>query len=38
MSLKSAHGFRKFFKTRCEKIMRPANIGLLMGHNIGLSK
>jgi integrase len=35
---KSAHGFRKFFKTRCENIMGPANIELLMGHNIGLAK
>ena len=35
---KAAHGFRKYFKTQCENTMRPANIGLLMGHNIGLSK
>jgi len=35
---KAVHGFRKFFKTQCEKVMRPANIELLMGHNIGLSK
>ena len=32
---KAAHGFRKFFKTQCEKVMRPANIELLMGHNLG---
>jgi integrase len=35
---KSAHGFRKYFKTHCENIMGPANIELLMGHDIGLSK
>ncbi len=35
---KAAHGFRKYFKTQCENIMRPANIELLMGHNIGISK
>ncbi len=35
---KAAHGFRKFFKTHCENMMRPANIELLMGHNIGVSK
>lgn len=34
---KSLHGFRKFFKTQCEKAgMRSINIELLMGHNIGL--
>ena len=35
---KAAHGFRKYFKTHCEKVMRSVNIELLMGHNIGLSK
>ncbi len=35
---KSAHGFRKFFKSTCENIMGPANIEMLMGHDIGLSK
>jgi len=35
---KAAHGFRKYFKTQCENMMRPANIELLMGHNIGISK
>ncbi|KAA2279070.1 hypothetical protein [Candidatus Nitrosocosmicus sp. SS] len=34
---KAAHGFRKFFKTRCEKVMRPANIAILMGWDLGLS-
>ncbi|TVP40802.1 hypothetical protein [Candidatus Nitrosocosmicus arcticus] len=35
---KSAHGFRKFFKSTCENIMGPANIEILMGHDIGLAK
>lgn len=35
---KAAHGFRKFFKTQCEKIMRPANVETLKGHDLGVSK
>lgn len=35
---KVANGFRKFFKTQCEKLMRPANIELLMGHDLGISQ
>lgn len=35
---KAAHGFRKFFKTQCENLMRPANIEMLMGHDLGISK
>lgn len=32
------HGFRKWFKTRCESAgMRSINIGTLMGHSLGLS-
>ena len=26
---KSAHGFRKFFKTRAEQVMKPLNVELL---------
>jgi integrase len=34
-----SHGFRKFFKSQCERSssMRSINIELLMGHNIGVS-
>ena len=28
---KAAHGFRKYFKTQCEKVMRPANIEIIDG-------
>jgi len=35
---KAAHGFRKYFKTKCEQVMRPANIEMLMGHDLGISK
>jgi hypothetical protein len=36
--VKRIHGFRKFFKTRCENVgMRSINIEILMGHNIGVS-
>lgn len=34
---KAAHGFRKFFKTHAEQVMRPINVELLMGHSIGIS-
>jgi hypothetical protein len=35
---KAAHGFRKYYKTRAEQVMRPANVELTMGHDIGVSK
>jgi hypothetical protein len=35
--IKAAHGFRKFYKSRTEQVMRPINVELTMGHNIGLS-
>jgi len=31
------HGFRKFFKTHAEQVMKPINVELLMGHSTGLS-
>ena len=31
------HGFRKFFKTRAEQMMRPINVEWLMGHSTGIS-
>ena len=31
------HGFRKFFKTRAEQIMKPINVETLMGHSTGIS-
>jgi len=34
---KTVHGFRKFFKTTCEKVMKSINVELLLGHNIGIS-
>ncbi len=34
---KTVHGFRKFFKTRAEQVMKPANVEILMGHSIGIS-
>jgi hypothetical protein len=35
---KSGHGYRKFFKTRAEQVMKPANVELLSGRNIGISQ
>jgi hypothetical protein len=34
---KANHGFRKMFKTVAEQYMRPINVEILMGHNIGVS-
>ena len=34
---KSGHGYRKFFKTRAEQVMKPANVELLSGREIGVS-
>jgi hypothetical protein len=34
---KAAHGFRVFYKTRTEQVMRPINVEITMGHNIGVS-
>ena len=34
---KAAHGLRKFYKTRAEQVMKPINVEITMGHNIGLS-
>ncbi len=34
---KAVHGFRKFFKTRTEQIMKPIHVELLMGHSTGIS-
>jgi hypothetical protein len=33
---KAAHGYRKFFKTRAEQVMKPLNVELLIGHGLGL--
>jgi hypothetical protein len=34
---KAAHGFRKFYKSHAEQVMRPINVKITMGHNIGIS-
>lgn len=35
---KTAHGFRKFFKTKADQVMRTSNWELLMGHDLGVAK
>jgi hypothetical protein len=35
---KTAHGYRKFFKSRAEQVMKPINVELLIGHGSGISK
>lgn len=34
---KAAHGFRKYFKTKTEQMMKTSNVELLMGHDLGVS-
>jgi hypothetical protein len=34
---KAVHGFRKFFKTHAEQVMKPINVEILMGHSTGIS-
>jgi hypothetical protein len=34
---KIAHGYRKAYKSRAEQIMKPINVEITMGHNIGIS-
>ncbi len=34
---KTVHGFRKYFKTHSEQIMKSINVEILMGHTIGVS-
>ena len=34
---KIAHGYRKFYKSRAEQTMKPINVEITMGHNIGIS-
>jgi hypothetical protein len=34
---KAAHGFRKFYKSHAEQVMKPINVEITMGHNIGVS-
>ena len=34
---KAAHGFRKFYKSRTEQVMKPINVEITMGHDIGIS-
>jgi integrase len=33
----AAHGFRKFYKSRAEQFMKPANVEKTMGHIMGVS-
>lgn len=37
MNGKGAHGMRKFYKSRAEQAMRPINVEVTMGHDIGIS-
>jgi site-specific recombinase XerC len=34
---KGVHGMRKFYKTHAEQVMKPINVEITMGHDIGVS-
>jgi hypothetical protein len=34
---KGAHGLRKYYKSHAEQMMRPINVEITMGHDIGIS-
>jgi Mannitol dehydrogenase Rossmann domain len=34
---KSLHGFRKFFESECQKVMKSLNVSYLMGHDTGIT-
>jgi hypothetical protein len=34
---KGAHGYRKYYKSHAEQVMKPINVELTMGHDIGIS-
>ena len=34
---KSLHGFRKYFETECQKMMKSLNVSYLMGHDTGIT-
>jgi hypothetical protein len=35
---KGAHGYRKFYKSRAEQVMKPINVEITMGHDLGVSE
>ena len=35
---KGAHGYRKFYKSRAEQAMKPINVEITMGHDLGISE
>jgi len=35
---KGAHGIKKYYKTRAEQVMKPVNVEITMGHDIGISE
>ena len=34
--LLTLHGFRKFFETECQKVMKSINVSILMSHDTGI--
>jgi hypothetical protein len=35
---KGAHGYRKFYKSHAEQVMKPINVEVTMGHDLGISE
>src|SRR5947199_10499547 len=35
---KAAHGFRKYYKSHAEQVMKPISVEITTGHDIGISE
>jgi hypothetical protein len=35
---KGSHGYRKFYKSHAEQVMKPVNVEVTMGHDLGISQ
>jgi hypothetical protein len=35
---KGIHGYRKFYKSRAKQVMKPINLEITMGHDLGVSE
>ena len=35
---KGIHGYRKFYKSRAEQVLKPINLEITMGHDLGVSE
>jgi hypothetical protein len=38
MNGRGTHGYRKFYKSRAEQVMKPINVEITMAHDLGVSE